>query len=188
MQALASQTLGIGFSARPMRRRLNSLYAQRGIYALEYAFVFPLVFVVLYAILSYGILFAVRLGMQNAAEEGARAALRYQTVNAAICADQLACRKLAAANAAKSGINWLSAATVDAKVCLVDTDDSCTSGAIPSCGSSLATRCQMIVTVNYDHEAHPLAPSLPGFGFLMPSKLQGRASMLMSDPIAGSGI
>jgi len=171
-----------------MRRRFNSPYAQRGIYALEYALVFPLVFVVLYAILSYGIVFAVRLGMQNAAEEGARAALRYQTVNAAICADQLACRRLAAANVAQSGIDWLSTATVDAKVCLVDTDDACTSGAIPSCGSALATRCQMIVTVNYDYETNPLAPSLPGFGFLMPSKLQGRASMLMTDPVAGSQI
>lgn len=171
-----------------MRKRLKSLYAQRGVYALEYALVFPLVFVVLYAILSYGILFTIRLGMQNAAEEGARAALRYQSVNTALCADQLSCRRLAAVNAARTGIDWLSAATVDAKVCLVDTDDTCTSSAIPSCGSSLATRCQMIVTVSYDYEANPLAPSLPGLGFLMPSRLQGRASMLMTDPVAGSQI
>lgn len=171
-------------------RALPSPRCQRGIYALEYALVFPLVFVVLYAILSYGILFTIRLGMQNAAEEGARAALRYQTVVPAICATQLACRKLAAKKVAESGVtSWLSAATVDAKLCLVDGDDSCTSsGAIPGCGSTLAARCQMIVTVNYDYEAHPLAPSLPGFGFLMPSKIQGRASMLMTDPMAGSGM
>lgn len=173
-------------------RALPSPRRQRGIYALEYALVFPLVFVVLYAILSYGILFTIRLGMQNAAEEGARAALRYQTVvDTTVCAtQQLACRKLAAKKVAESGIaGWLSAATVDAKVCLVDSDDGCTSsGAIPGCGSTLAARCQMIVTVNYDYEAHPLAPSLPGFGFLMPSKIQGRASMLMTDPMAGSAM
>lgn len=171
-----------------MRKRANSPHAQRGIYALEYALVFPLVFVVLYAILSYGILFAIRLGMQNAAEEGARASLRYQSVDTAICANQLACRRLAAANTAQTGINWLDNATVDAKVCLVDGDDGCTSAVTPSCGSSLAARCQMIVTVNYDYEANPLVPSLPGFGFLLPSRLQGRASMLMSDPVAGSGV
>lgn len=169
------------------RRTRQPARCQVGAYALEYAIVFPVLFVVTYAIISYAILFAVRLGMQNAAEEGARAALRYQTISAG-CTSQLTCRKLAAQTVAKERIDWLPTATVEAKTCLLNTDDSCTSSSTPACGSTLDQRCQMIVTVSYDYAARPLAPPLPGFGFLLPSKLQGRAGMLMSDPAAANQI
>ncbi|MFM9925327.1 TadE/TadG family type IV pilus assembly protein [Variovorax sp. H27-G14] len=157
---------------------------QVGAYAVEYAIVFPVLFVVTYAIISYAILFSVRLGMQNAAEEGARAALRYQAISASGCNTQLACRKLAAQTVAQERIDWLPNATVEAKACLLNTDDSCTSSSVPACGSTLDQRCQMIVTVSYDYATRPLAPPLPGLGFLLPNKLQGRASMLMGDPTA----
>jgi len=172
---------------RLSRSRTNPR-TQRGVYALEYAMVFPVLFVVTYAIISYAILFAVRLGMQNAAEEGARAALRYQTISASGCSSQLACRKLAAQTVAQERVDWLPNATVEAKACLPNTDDTCASSSTPACGSTLDQRCQMIVTVSYDYGARPLAPPLPGFGFLLPSKLQGRASMLMSDPAAANQI
>jgi type IV secretory pathway VirB3-like protein len=48
------------------------------VYAIEFAMVFLIFFAVLYGAICYGMLFAFRLGVQNAAEDGARAALRYQ--------------------------------------------------------------------------------------------------------------
>jgi len=59
-----------------VRRRSTSANAQQGAYAVEFAFVFLLAFAMLYGALCYGMLFAFRLGLQNAAEDGARAALR----------------------------------------------------------------------------------------------------------------
>lgn len=50
---------------------------QRGVYALEWAIIFPVFFMLLYGIISYGLTMLVRESMQHAAEEGARAALRY---------------------------------------------------------------------------------------------------------------
>lgn len=151
---------------------------QLGAYAVEYALVFPLFFVVLYALISYGIVFTVRLGMQNAAEDGARAGLRY-------CGTQLACRQLAATTVAQSQMNWLTPTTVTAKTCPIGID--CAAGTTPTCGSTLAQRCQIVVTVEYDYANHPLAPPLPGLGFLLPTRLQGRASILLVDgKIAGS--
>lgn len=156
--------------------RLRRQLRQRGAYAVEYAIVFPIFFVVLYSIISYGIIFAVRLGMQNAAEDGARAGLRY-------CGTQLACRRTAASQEAQDRMTWLANATVTAKTCLIGVD--CPVGTTPTCGSTLAQRCQIIVTVEYDYATHPLAPPLPVLGMLFPDKIQGRASVLLVDGRVG---
>lgn len=62
----------------PRLRNRNRAHGQRGAYAVEFALVFLISFSLLYGVIAYGMLFAFRLGLQNAAEEGARAALRYQ--------------------------------------------------------------------------------------------------------------
>ena len=54
-------------------------HRQRGVYAIEYAMTFLLFFGIVYAIVCDSILFTFRFGLQTAAEDGARAALRYQT-------------------------------------------------------------------------------------------------------------
>lgn len=56
---------------------------QRGVYALEWALVFIVFFMLLYAILGFGLGFLVRESMQWAVEDGARAALQFQTSRAA---------------------------------------------------------------------------------------------------------
>jgi len=161
-------------------RRNPKRSLQRGAYAVEYALVFPIFFAVLYAIISYGIVFSMRLSMQHAAEEGARAGLRY-------CGTQLKCRQDAAKAVAENRMSWLPNTTVVPKICQLGVD--CAAETTPSvtCGSVLAQRCQIVVTVNYDYAAHPLAPSLPGLNVLLPAQLQGRASMLLVDgKIVGS--
>ncbi|CAN5324237.1 pilus assembly protein [soil metagenome] len=151
---------------------------QRGVYAVEYAIVFPIFFLLLYGIISYGIIFALRLGMQTAAEDGARAGLRY-------CGTQLTCRTSAASAEAVARMTWLKNATVTAKACPIGVD--CPVGTAPICGSTLPTRCQIVVTVDYDYTAHPLAPPLPGLGLLLPTSVQGRASVLLVDGKVGGG-
>ena len=61
-----------------IRSRHSPPRGQRGMYAVEFALVFLIFFSLLYGIVSYGMLLTFRMGLQNAAEDGARAALRYQ--------------------------------------------------------------------------------------------------------------
>jgi len=140
---------------------------QRGAYAVEFALVFLIFFAVLYGIICYGILFAFRLGVQNAAEDGARAALRYQSTFEA--------RRTHAETIAVQSITWLPVTmtrSASATVCSV-VDNVC--GA-PPCAPTWEARCQMVVTVTATN-MQLLLPPLPSFA--MPSSIVGKASMLL---------
>ena len=93
-----------------MRRR------QRGATAIEFAMVLPVFFLILYAIITYGMIFAAQQNLTLAATEGARAALNYQQVGAAAsvqAAQQaaLAARAQAACTAATNLTTWLKGST-----------------------------------------------------------------------------
>lgn len=146
---------------------LTAARPQRGAYAVEFALVFLIFFAVLYGIICYGILFAFRLGVQNAAEDGARAALRYQSTFEA--------RRSHAETIATQSIAWLPATvtrSARATVCSV-VDNVC--GA-PPCTPTWEARCQMVVTVTATN-MQLLLPPLPSFA--MPSSIVGKASMLL---------
>lgn len=153
----------------PRLRSRNRAHAQRGAYAVEFALVFLISFSLLYGVIAYGMLFAFRLGLQNAAEEGARAALRYQPT--------LAKRADQAKATATSSSNWMPsvvAPTAVATICEVATNN-CTAPTDTSC-AVWATRCQMVVTV----KASNLQLLLPPFpSFAMPDQIVGQASMLL---------
>ncbi|EJL71686.1 TadE-like protein [Variovorax sp. CF313] len=142
-------------------------HAQRGAYAVEFAMVFLIFFTLLYGIISYGMLFAFRLGLQNAAEDGARAALRYQPT--------LPARITQAQTAATVSSNWMPAIVarnVNATVCGV-VANNCTT---PTCGATWDTRCQMVVTVTATN-LQLLLPPFPSFA--IPDQIVGKASMLL---------
>ncbi|MET3497302.1 TadE/TadG family type IV pilus assembly protein [Variovorax boronicumulans] len=146
---------------RPAARR------QRGAYAIEFAFVFLIFFAVLYGIICYGLLFAFRLGVQNAAEDGARAALRYQPT--------LAARTTLAQATATQRISWLPAVVTrnaTATVCGV-AGNVCDA---PICSPKWEERCQVVVTVTAS-DMQRLLPPLPSFA--MPNQIVGKASMLL---------
>jgi Flp pilus assembly protein TadG len=67
---------------RPNRERL-ARGTERGIAALEFAIVFPMFFLILYGILTYGLIFVAQQSLTLAAEEGARSGLRYANDNLA---------------------------------------------------------------------------------------------------------
>lgn len=140
---------------------------QRGAYAVEFALVFLIFFAVLYGVICYGMLFAFRLGVQNAAEDGARAALRYQPT--------VQLRQAHAQSVAEQAITWLPAAVnrnAQATVCGV-VSNVC--GA-PACGPGWDARCHMVVTVTASN-MQGLLPPLPAFA--MPDVIVGRATMLL---------
>lgn len=140
---------------------------QRGAYAVEFALVFLIFFAVLYGIICYGMLFAFRLGIQNAAEDGARAALRYQpTVQG---------RQDHARFVAEQAISWLPATVTrgaEATACGV-VSNTC---GVLVCGPNWDARCQMVVTVTASN-MNGLLPPLPAFA--MPNTIVGKASMLL---------
>ena len=140
---------------------------QRGVYAVEFAFVFLVFFTLLYAIICYSILFTMRISLQNAAEDGARAALRYQA--------DLPGREAKAKEVAQTQAAGLLpvAPTVEAKVCQV-VGGNCTAGR--TCGAAWESRCQVIVTVTASSMGQMLPP-LPGFA--VPDRIVGQASMLL---------
>jgi Flp pilus assembly protein TadG len=140
---------------------------QRGAYAVEFGLVFLIFFGVLYGIICYGMLFAFRLGLQNAAEEGARAALRYQPT--------LAARATLATTVATQSISWLPSVVlrdVRSIPCAV-VGNNC---ANPPCGPAWDARCQMVVTVTATN-MRGLLPPLPAFA--VPDSIVGKASMLL---------
>lgn len=132
---------------------------------------FLLFFALLYATLCFGVLFTMRAGVQHAAEDGARAGMRYQKVAAGT--SQLPARSAQAAQvAAQKVAGWLTPAPVVlAQVCQPDSGNC----ANPTCGPSWSQRCQIVVTVT----ATGLNQLLPMFHFALPDRLVGKASMLL---------
>jgi Flp pilus assembly protein TadG len=147
-------------------RRPTDAPRQRGVYAIEFAFVFLLFFALIYGIICYGILFTFRFGLQNAAEDGARAALRYQA--------SLPLRTAQAAAVAKQQtIRWLPVTPlIDAKVCQIE-GGNCTA---PVCGIEWSQRCEVVVTVTASGMGGVLPPLM---NLAMPDTLAGQASMLL---------
>ncbi|MDP9990585.1 Flp pilus assembly protein TadG [Variovorax boronicumulans] len=141
--------------------------SQRGAYAIEFALVFLIFFSLLYAIICYGMLFTFRVGLQNAAEDGARAALQYQ--------NSLEARRQHAQDVAKTQSNWMPPIVnlnPVAQICTVE-DNICISA---KCGSNWTMRCQIVVTVTATN-LRALLPPLPNFA--IPDQIVGQASMLL---------
>lgn len=159
----------------------------RGAHAVEYALVFPVFFALLYGTLAYGFIFAMRMGLQHAAEEGAREAIRYQ-IPPSPGDTQIALREAAAETVARTAANWLESMgslNVKADVCLqgelncLPTVGGAEQPDTLTCGDTLAETCQIVVTVEFPYATHPIFPSVPGLGLVMPTTLQGRARALL---------
>jgi Flp pilus assembly protein TadG len=114
---------------------------QRGIAAIEFALVFPLLFMILYGIITYVLIFLAQQSLALAAEEGARAALRYTTAN----------RGTIACSTAQQLVAWLGP------------NVTCTPVGPVACAYPANTTTQCItVTVSYPYQSYPLVPLLLG--------------------------
>ena len=152
--------------------------SQRGIYAIEYAFVFLLFFGIVYTIVCYGVLFTFRLGLQSAAEDAARAGLRHRsgaTVQQSLQARLSQAQAVALART--QGWKPLQAnMAIEADVCQPATGTCVQAGGTPDCASSdWAQRCHIRVQVTLSQ----LDRVLPPIPFPLPERLAGRASVLL---------
>lgn len=149
---------------------------QRGVYALEWAIIFPAFFMLLYAIVSFGLAFLVRESMQYAAEDGVRAALRYQ--------DDRAKRLVEAQKVVVEKLDWLptllkpTPSSIYVTICQVGDPDNCSPSM--NCGIRVTERCMVHLNFTIPYGTAPLAPGLRMFGIslLNPDQLTASASIL----------
>lgn len=142
----------------------------KGIAALEFALVFPVLFLMLYGILNYSLIFAMQHSLSLAAAEGGRAAVRFVEPK-----DIVDVRINAACNQIKETLNWLGQFGVvvscpglggnglDIKI--KDDKQNC-----PIKNGNSNLNCIDILLV-YDYEKYPLIPKL----LPAPNKLTGHS-------------
>ena len=74
----------------------------RGVAAVEFALVFPVLFLMLYGLLTYSLIFAMQHSLSLAAAEGGRAAVRFITAK-----DDIEARRGAACVQIEESLSWL---------------------------------------------------------------------------------
>src|SRR5437899_2856766 len=135
---------------------------QHGIAAVEFAIVFPVFFVIFYGLVTYGLIFVAQQSLTLAAEEGARAALRYSSTSNP---GTIAC------DTAKSVVSWLGTGIV-----------TCTASnpAIncPYPAGNTTAKC-IKVSVAYPYQANPLIPLLLGplMNVVVPTQIGSSATV-----------
>lgn len=78
-------------------RRFN-----KGVAAIEFALVFPVLFIILYGLVTYSLIFAIQHSLSMAAAEGGRAAVKYQSND-----DTMDMRINAACEEARKNLSWV---------------------------------------------------------------------------------
>lgn len=156
------------------RTESGSQRNSRGAVAIEFAFLFPAFFLIFYAIITYGLIFAAQQTLTLAAAEGGRAALRYPGG----AADTLTARKNNACAAALLPLSWLKnmGGLGLGNGCSGNASDPGVSVTDSECSYASSLRC-FTVTVRYAYQEHPMVPQLLG-SFLSlptPAALQGSA-------------
>ncbi len=150
-------------------------WRQRGAYAVEFALVFPLLFILIYALLTFGLIMTAQQSLNFAAESGARAALVAPGADAVLAGltpaereqvlhNRLLSRVEQARIQAGEQVSWLSdwvgADHVRVSATLVGND--------------------VHVDIVYDYAQAPLVPMLgPSgwFSMVVPARLDGQAQV-----------
>lgn len=143
-----------------------------GAAAVEFALVVPLLVLLLFGIISYGVMLSFRQSMSQAAAEGARAAAvafvatnaqsdGYSAVDEALNSFGVTC---VSGNLLKGGS--------DVGDCTVTAPGACVPAAV-------SAQC-VTVTLTYDYRDNPLVPSFPGVGYTVPSQLSYSAQARVS--------
>ena len=165
---------------------------QQGAASIEFAILFPIFFLIFYAIITYGLIFAAQQTLTLAAAEGARAAVRYPAALSGkpmTKAEQLDARRVAACAAAMVSTDWLSkiGSGFDLAPCrqgisndagLYATSGVCGTGSASFTVSEDPSQVNCVsMQVNYNYASAPLIPRLfgPFLSLPTPNLLQGRA-------------
>jgi Flp pilus assembly protein TadG len=152
----------------------------RGAAAIEFAFIFPLFFAILYATVSYSLALLLQMGLSTAAADGARTAIQLVDPLQFDKAGFNTAAKQRVSQAVKASLGWLSEAQVEAIVANINITTSPDPGNGPGSLAGVRVNVQ-VVWKNYS--TAPLIPSidLPLVGKVpaLPKDLSGSASMLL---------
>ncbi|GAB2450121.1 hypothetical protein GCM10027062_34170 [Nocardioides hungaricus] len=134
---------------------------ERGAAAVEFALVVPLLLLILFGIISYGLMLSLRQGLSQAAAEGARAA-----AVTLVDAQKNAAAVAAIDDALPYGVTCEGGSLVR------------DGNAVGACTVSAPTRCEdegdaecVTVALSYAYGENPIVPSLPGLGLVLPDEL-----------------
>jgi Flp pilus assembly protein TadG len=158
--------------ARSSRKRIpvRRLPMQRGATAVEFALLFPLFFTVLYAIITFSLIFVVQQNLTLAAEEGARAALNWQSSTS--LSNALFNRGNVACQTAQSMVATLVQSIKSMQAV------QCTPTSAP-CGPGNAMQC-VNVLLTYNYKTSPLVPNLPILSYAVPTSLSSSATVQLN--------
>ena len=137
----------------PGCRRTGS---ERGSVLVEFALVFALFVLVIYAVISFGVILAAKNNITHAAAEGARSAIG--VVDDPGTPDDE--RIVRARTKLNDSMSWFSRY-----------EESDTSAVIAPCG----TKSCITVTITYPYDDRPIVPPTPGLGLVLPSNLTSTA-------------
>jgi Flp pilus assembly protein TadG len=162
---------GLSTLLRPLRKKLHEralehahpdrAHRQRGVAALEFVLVFPIFFLVFYAIITYGLILIAQQSITLAASEGARAAIRYAaTPSARTTNAQLA------ATGPGSVASWLGNRITFTGTLLAACPYNANGGT-----------CYQVTVTYANYRQNPLVPLMLGslIGVLVPSQLSSSA-------------
>lgn len=141
----------------------GSKRGERGSVLVEFSLVFALFVLVIYAVISFGVILAAKNSLTHAAAEGARAAVA--VVDDPMTAEDE--RELRAEEKVDQALDWFGAK--------YDPDD--TEASIAACG---AAEC-ITVKITYPYSTRPIVPPAPGLGLVLPSNLTSTAVVELTD-------
>ena len=138
---------------RHRRRTRRSPTAERGAAAVEFALLVVPLLMIIWGLISYGVMFSYRQALSQAVGEGARAAVGAPTGLVSSVAT-------AAIGSALDSYGQTCGATL-----------TCTISAPSSAAPCPNGHTCVTVTVSYPYRDNPIIPNVPGFGIVMPQTL-----------------
>lgn len=147
---------------RGARRRLQ------GNAAIEFAILLPLLLYVIYALVSFAMMYSAQHLMTLAATEGARASLQYQPADDVDAS--LALRRTRACSTAMAFVDWVQQHS--------DNSVSCEARSA-ACAHDAASIC-IEVELTYPYATKPLLPAIPLADALMPDQMRSLATVQLS--------
>ena len=159
------------------RRRVRAGGRERGAAAVEFALVAPILLLLVFGIIGYGYMLSFRQALSQGAAEGARAAA-VSPLPAAADKQQAA---LDAVNEALDSYGVTCQGTAVGSNLLRGTTDvgSC-SVATAACANDGTKEC-VTASLDYEYADHPLLPSVPGLGAVLPDHLRYDAVAQVSE-------
>lgn len=133
---------------------------------MEFALIAPLLLTLLFGIVDYGYMLVFRQAVSQAAAEAARSAAVLGATGPAATPQQLAAARAAVDDTLRTFDVTCSGTTLRRRGVVVGT---CLTSVAP-CANEPSRDCAS-VTLTYHYEDHPLIPSVPGLGVVLPEDL-----------------